>query len=200
MTGCTEWIMITLDNDSGQGAHSRRLFLALWPGPAVTRALANRVRRAQALCGGRPMRPETLHLTLAFLGSVPAERIPTLCQMVEAWTPHGGELVLNHVGRFAGPRIVWIGPADPWPAWLGGLHTQLWEQLARLDFTAPDDRFRPHVSLLRKAGSADLTPLNSDRPSVWRPQRCVLVASSPSEKGSHYEALAECRVISGCNT
>lgn len=189
--------MITLDDDSVQGAQSRRLFLALWPGPAVARALANRVRRARALCGGRPMRTDTLHLTLAFLGSVPALQIPPLCQMVEAWRPRGGELVLDYVGRFAGPRIVWIGPTEPWPAWLDAMHARLLAQLARLDFTAPDDRFRPHVSLLRKAGPADLAPLNSDRPIVWRPQRCVLVASSPSEKGSHYEVLAECRVLPG---
>lgn len=176
---------------------ARRLFVALWPGPAVTRALTDRVRRAHALCGGRPMRADTLHLTLAFLGPVPEEQIAPLCQMVRDWRPLGGELVLDHVGRFAGPRVVWIGPTAPWPAWLDALHADLWRQLDALGQPGTDERFRPHVSLLRRAEPVDPTPLNGGRPIVWRPQRCVLVASSPRETGSYYEALAQCRVASG---
>src|SRR3546814_10607201 len=46
-----------------------RLFFALWPGPALAATLAHWAAQAQAACGGRAMRPDTLHLTLAFLGA-----------------------------------------------------------------------------------------------------------------------------------
>lgn len=175
-------------------AQARRLFVALWPGPATARALAGRVGRARAVCGGRPMRTDTLHLTLAFLGTVAGDRVPALSGMIRQWAPRGGELVIDRVGRFDGPRIVWAGPSHPWPAWLDTLHADLWARLERLGFPATSDRFRPHVSLLRKAGPGDLSVLNAERPIVWRPRRCVLVASVPRETGSYYEALAECAV------
>uniref|UniRef100_UPI00333F7A58 RNA 2',3'-cyclic phosphodiesterase n=1 Tax=Castellaniella defragrans TaxID=75697 RepID=UPI00333F7A58 len=168
--------------------------MALWPDPATVRALSRQAARAHALCGGRPMRADTLHLTLAFLGTVAGDRIASLRAMVRSWTPRGGELVLDRVGRFKGPRIVWAGPADPWPAWLDALYMDLWDRLGRLGFAGAGDRFRPHVSLLRKAGPADLAPLAGERPIVWRPRRCVLVASVPRETGSYYEPLAECPV------
>lgn len=186
--------MTAPDSPPGGDAQARRLFVALWPGRAAARALAGRVRRARALCGGRPMRTDTLHLTLAFLGTVAGNRIPALSGMIREWAPRGGELVLDRIGRFEGPRIVWAGPAQPWPAWLDTLHADLWARLGRLGFPATGDRFRPHVSLLRKAGPGDLSSLNEARPIVWRPRRCVLVASAPHETGSYYEALAECAV------
>jgi len=176
---------------------SRRLFVALWPDPGTARVLSRIAARAHALCGGRPMRSDTLHLTLAFLGTVAGDRIPPLCEMIRTWAPRGGELVLDRFGRFKGPRIVWAGPSEPWPAWLDALHAELWARLRQLGFPTSDEPFRPHVSLLRKAGPADPAPLGGGRPIAWRPRRCVLVASMPRETGSYYEALAECAVAPG---
>ncbi|MER1966691.1 RNA 2',3'-cyclic phosphodiesterase [Castellaniella sp. GW247-6E4] len=184
-------------NHPKDGARPRRLFVALWPDPQTVRALSHPVARAHALYGGRPMRADTLHLTLAFLGPVPGDRIPPLCAMIRAWAPLGGELVLDRFGRFKGPRIVWVGPSEPWPAWLGALHADLWAGLEDLGFPAAGEAFRPHVSLLRRAGPGDLATLGGVRPVVWRPRRCVLVASTPRETGSYYEALAECVVAPG---
>ena len=60
------------------GAPTRRLFFALWPDQeqraGLNRAAARIVRR----CGGRPVPEENLHVTLAFLGSVPEPRVEEL--------------------------------------------------------------------------------------------------------------------------
>lgn len=172
------------------GPARRRLFFALWPEADVVSALSDWARQAQALCGGRTMRPDSLHLTLAFLGAVETGRIAEL----QALLPHGGwqggTLSLDRYGRFGGPRIVWAGSAQPAP-WLDDLHALLWRRLGTAGFSEPDEPFRPHLSLLRNAGLGDLSALSAPPPIVWTPRRLVLMASLPRESGSYYEMLAE---------
>ena len=47
-----------------------RLFYALWPSPPLAASLAGWAEAAKPAMGGRAMRTETLHLSLAFLGPV----------------------------------------------------------------------------------------------------------------------------------
>jgi RNA 2',3'-cyclic 3'-phosphodiesterase len=54
------------------------VFFALWPDAEQRAALAQAVRKAVRSSGGRPVPTESLHVTLAFLGSVPEHRLPEL--------------------------------------------------------------------------------------------------------------------------
>lgn len=175
-------------------AKHRRLFVGLWPDPDTARQLARLADQAASRFGGRTMRVDTLHLTLAFLGNVDVDRTSALCRMIETWSPVGGSITLAHVGRFRGPRILWLGPTDACVPWLDALHADLCARLERLGFEVAGEPFRPHVSLLRKAGPGDVAALVVEPPVPWRPDRCVLVASTPRETGSYYEVLAECRL------
>jgi 2'-5' RNA ligase len=174
----------------GDGAGGRRVFFALWPDAATAATLSGWARRAHAAFGGRVMRPETLHLTLAFLGMVPLDRIADLTALLDEASLIGGPLRLDRYGRFHGPRIVWAGPSAT-PPWLDALHGWLWRALARRGCARPDESFRPHVSLLRRAAPGDLDALSAPEPLDWTPRRCVLAASAPSPAGSFYEILAE---------
>jgi len=176
-------------------AHERapqRIFFGLWPSADVAARIMEWAREAHAVCGGRIMRPENLHLTLAFLGGTPAGRVAELVRAAPHWPVRTGAVGLSRFGRFTGPRIVWAGPdrADIRPAdWLDALHDDLWTRLEGMGWTRPVMAFRPHVSLLRKAGAGDVQSLRRP-PIVWTPERCVLVASSPSPEGSSYRELA----------
>lgn len=174
----------------GDGAGGRRVFFALWPDAATAATLSGWACRAHAAFGGRVMRPETLHLTLAFLGTVPLDRIADLTALLDEASLIGGSLRLDRYGRFHGPRIVWAGPSAT-PPWLDALHGWLWRALARRGCARPDESFRPHVSLLRRAAPGDLDALPAPEPLDWTPCRCVLAASVPSPAGSFYEILAE---------
>ena len=57
---------------------TRRLFFALWPDEVMRGGLARAIRKAVRGSGGRPVPTESLHITLAFLGSVPERRVAAL--------------------------------------------------------------------------------------------------------------------------
>jgi 2'-5' RNA ligase len=170
-----------------------RLFFAYWPSSEKAQEMAIWVDRAQALCGGRPMRTDTLHMTLAFLGMADAEKARDLAHACRQWRLPTGSMVLNEPGRFRNAKVVWLGPSQPdSPAlsWLYDANEQLWDALSSFGWPRQDSRYRPHISLLRNAGPAELDDLRG--PAIpWTPERCVLVASEPTEGRSRYTVLAE---------
>jgi len=170
---------------------TRRLFFALWPDADTVQALGDWVRLAREACGGRPMRADTLHLTLAFLGAVGTDRIPALSGLLAPGRWPGGTLALDRFGRFRGPRIVWAGSSAPVP-WLDALQAALWQEIQGLGFAPPSEPFRPHVSLLRQAVGGDLSDLPAMRPVIWTPRRLALVASTPGPRPGYYQMIADC--------
>src|SRR5690606_22910547 len=126
-----------LDQPGGQ---TLRLFFALWPSADDAARIAVWAHDAHAAVGGRIMRPETLHLTLAFLGATAAEQVNALVLAASGWRAPVGTIVLRRFGRFAGPRVVWAGPgADDCDrvAWLDHLYDDLWIRLEAMGWTRP---------------------------------------------------------------
>ncbi len=174
-------------------SRSRRLFFALWPSAADAARIMDWAHEAHRLCGGRVMRQDTLHLTLAFLGDTPADKVRELQAAAPSWPAPVQPLTLERFGCFRGPRVVWAGPSasdDDRLPWLDSLHDDLWRRLEAMGWQRPQEAFRPHVSLLRKATPCDLGALRRPAALTWMPEQCVLVASTPSDTGSYYEVLA----------
>lgn len=174
-----------------------RLFFAYWPSPSKAEEMVPWVEGAHALYGGRMMRTDTLHMTLAFLGpadETATQRLVTACQ---EWTLPSGSMVLREAGHFSRAKVVWLGPSSADPTsleWLYQANQQLWAYLAPLGWSSRESAFRPHVSLLRNAGRGPLEALHG--PEVhWTPGRCVLVGSRPTEAGSRYTMLAEIPLV-----
>lgn len=168
-----------------------RLFIGLWPDEDAVRDLTAWAHDAHALCGGRIMQPADLHLTLAFLGQTDPKRAEALADAVSGWTVTMEPFQLARFGVFERARVVWAGPAeDDALAWLHTLYATLWGRLVAMGWQRPETPFRPHISLLRRARSCDVTALHREPVTVF-PQRCVLVASRPRETGSHYQILAQ---------
>src|SRR3546814_5839130 len=67
------------------GQAPQRIFFGLWPSAATAEQTMAWAHDAHALCGGRVMRPETLQVTLAFLGSTPAARVAELVRAEPGW-------------------------------------------------------------------------------------------------------------------
>jgi len=152
---------------------TRKVFYALWPGAAERAALA----ALQAAVTGRLMPPAKLHLTLAFLGHVPATDIPALLDIRDQLRVSPIRLVVDCFGYFSRPRIAWAGMAHV-PEELVALHGDLVRCLAAAGFSAATHgAFRPHVTLAREANEA---PTGAPAaPVIWDVRTAVLVESLP---------------------
>lgn len=98
---------------------------------------------------GNFTRPENLHLTLAFLGEVPADQIDTVKQAMDALTVHDMKLNFNHIGCFRKDSELWWIGIDNNPT-LTGLQRALIRNLKEVGLRPDDKKFRPHITLARE--------------------------------------------------
>jgi 2'-5' RNA ligase len=165
---------------------SARFFFALWPGKSAREELAEWSRELHAVCGGRAPQPQDLHLTLAFVGTVPPERIGDLERAAAEATPRAGALVLDRPGFWKHNRIAWAG-ASTVPAELESQVRDLRGALSRNGIACDAKGFVPHVTLLRDAreprAMPALDPIRLDFGGF------VLAWSSPRAGGARYEIL-----------
>ncbi len=170
----------------------RRLFFALWPDRPARERLEHTVRGAVRATGGRAVPSDQLHMTLAFLGAVPAARMAELALLAAARLSAADQalgpidLTLERLVHWAGPRVLCAVPARA-PAALETLVGRLLEALAAADF-APDLKpFRPHVTVARKV----LRPTRSAamRAVHWRFEEFALIESRTLESGPVYSVV-----------
>lgn len=166
---------------------TRRLFFALWPDDAEHAALAAWQPLLQTKCGGRAMRPQTLHCTLAFLGAVAERRLEALRLAAQevAFMPFTLDLVAAHY--WGHNRIVYAAPAQT-PRQLAELVASLQRILHAHRFRFDAQPYTAHVTLLRGARWTDdaLPPV----PVVhWQARDFVLVQSLGDNLGARYELL-----------
>lgn len=179
----------TAPHTTGNG--SMRIFLALWPRPAVAQQLGRWAHDVQGRCGGRVMHPDTLHITLAFLGQATLAQVDLLAQAVREQSIEPGHCTLTRLDHFRNHRLVWAGvPAGgDHEVALTHLADAAWRVAQRLGWRRPEEPFRPHVTLLRNALSSSL-PVTPLEPIRWDYDSYVLVASDPTVRGPHYRVLA----------
>lgn len=163
-----------------------RLFFALWPDTDVREALHAWQAPLLARHGGRPVRPETLHCTLAFLGPVAAAQLPTVQRVAREIRSTRLVLEFDIACYWPHNRIVYAAPTQP-PALLHHLATALRHALYTAGLPCDRQHFHPHVTLLRQAHPAETPPL----PAVhWQAAEFVLVASANTARGAHYRILS----------
>jgi 2'-5' RNA ligase len=128
-----------------------RLFLALWPPREVHAALRAHAQQWAWTAQARRTLPERLHVTIHFLGNVPAARLAELRSGLQVnW--HGEELVLDAAHVWAGGIAAL--EASRVPPGLAALHAALADRLRSLELPVDARPWRPHVTLARKAAGA----------------------------------------------
>jgi 2'-5' RNA ligase len=187
---------------------ARRLFFALWPDEPMREAMVRATREAVRAGGGRPVPADNLHLTLAFLGSIPERRLAELTEIAraealkgEAASAHSEgdhlELALDRLEYWWAAHLLCALPAEP-PAAVAALARRLQECLALNGFVADPNSsgsvgvditrpFRPHVTLMRKVHRRPRTM--EMQPVTWSFAAFVLVDSQRMPEGSVYSVL-----------
>jgi 2'-5' RNA ligase len=134
---------------------SRRLFFALWPDPGMQAALAEATRGIDLPGAGRRVPPESLHLTLAFLGAVPESRIaaltPIAAQVAKAFPLHGEPIAvtLDHVEHWRRSQLL-CATASSTPPLASRLGEALKRALIGQSFTPDLKPFQAHATFARK--------------------------------------------------
>lgn len=124
-----------------------RLFVAIDPPADVRAALA---RLQEGVPGARWLAPETLHLTIRFIGEVGGGGVRDIAAALSRIDMPSFDLAIEGVGHFETgrrPHALWAGVAPSEP--LARLRRKVESALGEAG-VAPDDRkFTPHVTLAR---------------------------------------------------
>jgi 2'-5' RNA ligase len=165
-------------------AESHRLFFAVWPDEAAVQALHEAASEAHVQCGGRLMRRETLHLTLAFLGEIPAGRWIDATAAAAGIAVAPFTVTLDRVEYWKHNRIVWAGgQSEP----LAALASSLQAGLRAVGFQLETRPFVAHMTLLRDARCA--APPALVAPISWPVREFTLVESKLPKAGPKYEIV-----------
>jgi RNA 2',3'-cyclic 3'-phosphodiesterase len=166
-----------------------RTFFALWPSEEVRTELARRASLVAKACSGRPPRPDTLHLTLVFIGATPRERVTSLQSLMNGIRLPRFTLRLDQCGWWRHNGIAWAGTrAVPEP--LIALQQALARGAEKLGFSLDVRPYAPHLTLARDAGRS---PPAAAMPALdWDIGSFVLVASGLTPEGPRYRILHEC--------
>jgi 2'-5' RNA ligase len=153
----------------------------------------------------RWVRPEGIHLTLKFLGDVPADQIGEITRALQkscqGFAPFS--LSCGGLGCFPNlkhPNVVWVGLQEETGA-LAQLQQAIEENVAPLGYPTEKRKFSPHLTLGRvqkRVGSGDLRRLGelvgASETGTWGQMevRSVnLVRSDLRPSGAVYTRLAE---------
>jgi 2'-5' RNA ligase len=137
-----------------------RCFIAIEIPAEIQNALSRTITQAQVnrASGFRPVRPESIHLTLKFLGDVEQAKLPgittglgELCNKTVPFT-----FQVRGLGAFPTwdrPRTIWAGLQ--YPPVLADLFRLVDEFTTQAGFPGENRKFSPHLTLARVSEQAD---------------------------------------------
>src|SRR5437867_125274 len=127
-----------------------RVFIAVELPDDVRRGLKEIQRDLRSLHeSARWVSPESIHITLKFLGEVPNKRVDNIHEALAglSWKPF--LIKVQGIGFFPGtrsPRVIWAGMEAPT---MSGLAEELDARMDRIGFEKERRAFRPHITLAR---------------------------------------------------
>ena len=162
-----------------------RLFVAIDPPPDALDDLADFTAQLGVVKAGVRVTGRHLwHVTLAFLGEVPEERLPAAIAALDAAAPGQERPVLRIAGggRFGRGKftVMWAGIEGD----LRALRLAVGKQLRRARLPYDDKRFHPHLTLARPGDrrtreevDADVAVLSGYRGTQWTVRAITLMRS-----------------------
>ena len=171
---------------------AQRLFFAFWPEEAARAALAHATAKAVRYSGGRPVPAANLHVTLAFLGSVPEQRIAELQQLAAAQAAQCAReraivLSFDRFDYFRRAQVLCVLATEDDAAAAQRLASALQDASAAAGFNPDLKPFRAHVTVARKVLHAAHLP--ALRPVAWHFADFALIDSRTEPSGPVYSVM-----------
>jgi 2'-5' RNA ligase len=180
-----------------------RLFIAIPIPPAVSAALAGLLRRWEGLIPGvRGVRSDQFHVTLRFLGDVPAGDLPRVRDAFRRAVAGARSFELEPAGAGAfpdarAPRVLWVGIGRG-RAPLEALARRLEDVFAAEGLAAEERGFHPHITLGRlkrpavPSGPDPVGPAAAEAFPAFVATEAVLFRSELSPAGPEYIPVERC--------
>jgi 2'-5' RNA ligase len=161
-------------NAPGAEGDAVRLFFALRPEEAVRSSLAAAALAVPLAAGARGVPRENYHLTVAFVGEVPADSLERVRLIGQESRPSAFAINFDAYEYWPKPEVVVAAARTIAPA-LQVLWADLHRALAVDGFELRVKKLRPHVTLAQRVAEApQLPPL---RPFTWRARELCLFRS-----------------------
>ena len=171
-------------------AERERLFFALFPTAVVRRAIEGIQQRY--LFEARPVMAEHFHITLAFLGEQPVDRLDALRTLADSMQLPACSLRLDRMGSFARSAVGFLAPSDL-PPELQVFRGILVERLDECGFAMDRKPWRPHLTLYRKMRKpCARIPIES---VDWPVRTFSLVSSRLEKTGPVYQGLGRWNAV-----
>jgi len=133
-----------------------RLFVALDIDDSIRAGIARFLDGVRGFAPDvRWVRPESLHVTLKFIGEKTEDEVEKIKRLLETIEAGAVEMSIRGYGFFPGAkaqRVFWVG-VEGGPK-LASLAAAVDETLARLDIPKEEHTFNAHLTLARGAGSS----------------------------------------------
>jgi 2'-5' RNA ligase len=176
-----------------------RVFIAVELPSEIRKALSDVQRGLRSLSNtARWVAPESIHITLKFLGETPDKRLDDIDTALTGLTWKPFTISVRGVGFFPGtrsPRVFWAGLEAPT---LQGLEEEIDVRMERLGFEKEKRAFRPHITLARaKNTRIDATLVSAASKyqehdfGSFTVNRLFLFKSTLKPSGAVYEKLKE---------
>jgi RNA 2',3'-cyclic 3'-phosphodiesterase len=174
---------------SVEGRERLRLFCALrLPDDAVSRLVEWQQDVFSSASGVRVLRPEQLHVTLAFLGSRPVEELQQIAGALRRAAAEASPATLS-VNRYRETRSVGMLVCDDEAGRATALAADLFERLEALGVYRREQRpWLPHVTVIRFRTRPKLFPPLPDLGAVVTSDAAVYM-SLLRPTGAQYEVL-----------
>jgi len=190
-----------------------RLFVALDIDDAIRERLVRFVEGVQPFApDARWVKPESMHVTLKFIGEQPDDALDSIKQALRQISRHPINIDFRAYGFFPNPnsaRVLWVGMQAGTE--LPALAAAVDQILSPLGIPKEDRPFSPHLTLARSAGGSESPRRSkSDRPNrvfqilrnrlatlpvpefgTMTSREFFLYQSQLSPKGSKYTKLAK---------
>ena len=131
-----------------------RIFIAVDLPHNIRKALGEVQRELRPKSNtARWVSPESIHITLKFIGEIPEKRLEDIDSALTGLTWKPFTITVRGVGFFPGtrsPRVFWAGMEAPT---LRDLTEQLDTRMERFGFDREKRAFRPHITLARAKDS-----------------------------------------------
>ena len=168
--------------------NTKRVFFALWPDNRQRDRLRDVINSVAKTVEGTAVDRRNWHITLAFIGTFPEDRVPYLLERAEQITVEPFRLSFDRLEFWPRPKVASLCAAMV-PPELQALVDSLNAALVDLGIEPEDRTYRPHITVARNARPFTTERLAQRSVTEWSSFELVESVSVP--RGAYYVQLKQ---------